>query len=302
MPIAPPLIILGSPRSYSTVICAVLGQHPQMFSILESRLFNVETMREWWRTTKHQRPDGLLRDVAEVIFGHQTEATIERARGWLWRRRTWDTGDIFRALAECLYPLGLVEKTPIAGLHDEKIQEILQRRLRVFPHARLLHLVRHPQGQCQSHAEQAKKQPRLNRRLLDRATHPPVLDPQLIWYRVNANILTFLATLPPEQHRRIRGEDLLSDPDYHLLEITRWLGLRMDPVAIEEMKHPERSPFARVGPWNARAGGDGKFFRNPALRIGQLKELSLEGALPWRGDDVGFRQQVRELAQQFGYK
>src|SRR5262245_45328867 len=167
-----------------------------MFSLLESRLFNVETMREWWRTTTHQRPDGLLRDVAEVIFGQQTEATIERAYRWLWRRRTWSTGDIFQTLAERLYPLGLVEKTPIGGSDAGRIQEMLRRRLRVFPHARFLHLVRHPQGQCLSHTMQAKKQPRLYRRLLDRETYPPVLDPQLAWYRVNANIVKFLATLP----------------------------------------------------------------------------------------------------------
>jgi hypothetical protein len=132
--------------------------------------------------------------------------------------------------------------------------------------------------------------------------YPPVLDPQLVWYRVNANIVKFLATLSAKQQMRIRGEDLLSDPDYHLQEIAGWLGLRTDPAAIEEMKHPEHSPFARVGPWNARAGGDGKFFRHPALRIGKAQEQSLEGPLPWRGDTLGFRKQVRELAQQFGYK
>lgn len=307
------LIILVLPRSFGTVACAMLGQHPQLFSLLESRLFSSETLSEWWDVTErhHLRPDGLLRDTAEVIFGHQTERTIDQARRWLWRRRDWSTGDIFRKLAACLEPLGLVEKTPIVGTRDDKIQEQLRRRLRAFPQARFLHLVRHPLGQGRSRVEQFQTEAQIDnpektsisyKSLLDEESDPPVIDPQNMWHRVNRNILEFLATLPPERHRRIRGEDLLASPDEHLREIVDWLGVRIDPDAIEEMKHPERSPFACWGPRNARDGGDGKFFSNPVLRIGAPKEQSLDGPLPWRDDQVGFKAPVHEMAVQFGYR
>jgi hypothetical protein len=126
-------------------------------------------------------------------------------------------------------------------------------------------------------------------------------DPQTLWYRCNLNILTFLATVSAEQQRRVCGEDLLADPDRHLREIAEWLGVRSDAVAIDEMKHPERSPFACFGPRNARKGADEKFFRQPTLRPGKVLIQSLEGPLPWRNDGVGFAPKVRELAQRFGY-
>jgi hypothetical protein len=306
------LIVLVLPRSFGTVTCAMLGQHPQLFSLLESRLFSSETLRQWWETTErhHLRPDGLLRDIAEVIFGRQTERTIEQACRWLWRRRGWSTVDVFRKVATCLEPLGLVEKTPIVGTRDDKIQEQLRRRLQAFPHAHFLHLVRHPRGQGQSRIEQLKTETRIDnpaktaityKSLLDEDSDPPVIDPQVMWHRVNRNILEFLATLPPDRHKRLRGEDLLADPDHHLRELCGWLGVRFDAVAIEEMKHPERSPFACWGPPNARDGGDGKFFANPALRVGPPKEQRLDGPLPWRDDRAGFKVPVRELAARFGY-
>lgn len=312
MPVGPPLFILGLPRSCGTVVCAMLGQHPQMFSLLESRLLRFETMREWWRTAAiaPKRAAGLLRGVAEVIFDCQTEHTIERARHWLWRRRGWETGDVFRLLADRLQPLHLAEKTPIGGAPDTVIRESLRRRLRVFPDAMFLHLVRHPMDQCWSRMQlfftQTRNGPpgrtaRASRRLLDEDSDPPVLDPQFVWHKVNAHILRFLEPLPAEQHLLVRCEDLLTHPDDGLRRVARWMTLRTDPCAIEEMKHPERSPFAYWGPRNARGGGDGKFFRMPQLRCARLPDRTLKGPLPWRADQAGFSPQVSELARHFGY-
>ena len=50
---------------------------------------------------------------------------------------------------------------------------------------------------------------------------------------------------------RVRGEDLLGEPDTYLRKIAEWLGLRTDEEAIEAMKHPEQSPYACIGPENA---------------------------------------------------
>lgn len=93
----------------------------------------------------------------------------------------------------------------------------------------------------------------------------------------------------------------MADPDRYLREIALWMGLRADEDAIEEMKRPERSPFARLGPRNALLGGDPKFFKEPALRQGQGKPQSLKGKLAWREDGAGFSAEVKELARQLGY-
>jgi hypothetical protein len=309
MPLADPLVILALPRSYSTLACAMLGQHPQMYGLPEMNLFLTQSMQEWWMKFGINYSAGLSRAIAEVIFGRQTEATVVQARYWLWQRRGWDTGDVLWELAERIYPLILVEKNPLEGGRKE-IQESLQRRIRVFPQAKFLHLVRHPLGYGQSYLqlleEMATRMPpfvmaRLSARLLDKTTDCTVLDPQRQWCMANSNILSFLAQVPPAQQMRVRGEDLLADPERYLREIAEWMQLRSDAEAIEAMKHPEDSPFAGFGPRNALLGGDPSFFRHPALRTGKVKGQSLDGPLPWRRDGLGFREEVRELARQFGY-
>jgi len=100
---------------------------------------------------------------------------------------------------------------------------------------------------------------------------------------------------------RVHGEALFADPDRQLREITLWLNLRSDSEAIEAMKHPERSPFARFGPSNALMGGDENFFRQPSFRPFEQTPQSLDAPLPWRRDGARLAFKVRELAQQFGY-
>src|SRR5262249_17517778 len=115
-----------------------------------------------------------------------------------------------------------------------------------------------------------------------------VLDPQWGWYALNRNIADFLATVPPDQVYRIRSEYVLTDPNSALPPLLTWLGLRDDPVAIHDMKHPERSPFARFGPPNALYGDDPAFLQNPVLRSGVTEVRSLEGPLEWRADGREF--------------
>ena len=116
------------------------------------------------------------------------------------------------------------------------------------------------------------------------------------------NIMAFLDELPNEQKMRIRGEDLLGGPDPYLREIAEWLGLRRDEEAIEAMKHPERSPYACMGPVNARLGNNPGFLQAPALRpCSPAQKLQLKGDLSWPDDGGEFSPEVKELAREFGY-
>src|SRR5262245_58906214 len=86
---ADPVFILTLPRSFSSVVCAMLGQHPQMYGFPELHLFPVETVAEWWVRVGGKTPklrDGLLRTIAQLYFQEQTDRTIALARGWLRRR------------------------------------------------------------------------------------------------------------------------------------------------------------------------------------------------------------------------
>ena len=99
---------------------------------------------------------------------------------------------------------------------------------------------------------------------------------------------------------RMRGEDLLSDPDAYLPVITEWLGISSIQDAFEQMKHPEYSPFACYGPNNARIGNDPSFLENPKLRPYRVKPQSLEDAMSW-DPSLYFNDEIKELAVFFGY-
>jgi hypothetical protein len=305
-----PLFILAPPRSFTSVVCAMLGQHPQMYGLPELHLFGAETISEWWERCERARAPmahGALRAVAELFYSKQTEHTITLAEAWLRRRSHYTTGFLLESLAERVHPRVVVDKSPSIVRRPE----FLQRAYRMFPEARFIHLVRHPRSQGESvlkFLDNASRTGPVPRWLLLLAKGAPRsklpdswgLDPQGSWYERNLNICEFLESVPAEQKMRVRGEDILTDPSRHLQEIAGWLDVRTDAQAIEEMKHPERSPYACFGPKNARAGNDPSFLSDPVLRPAQVKRQSIEGPLNWRPGE--FLPKVKRLARKFGYQ
>ena len=86
---ASPLFLLAPPRSYTSVINAMIGQHPQMFGLPELNLFNVSILKELWRRVSDTMGErnGLLRAVAEIYAGEQTTEAIVMALHWAVRTR-----------------------------------------------------------------------------------------------------------------------------------------------------------------------------------------------------------------------
>ena len=316
-----PLFVLGPPRSFTSVVGAMLGQHPQMYGLPETHLFSYETMaarRLSCLEATYPMGHGLLRAVAELYFNEQNEATIKLADAWLRRRSHFTTGYLFEVLANKVYPRILVDKSPSVVY---KIQ-FMQRIYDMFPEARFIHLLRHPRGHGESvmkYIEERKQRGAIppTHWLLHLSTYPhrrengteplrrcSVLDPQRGWYTLNRTIGLFLESVPENQKLQLRGEDVLTDPDRELQRVATWMGLRDDDEAIQEMKHPERSPYACFGPANARYGNDAHFLENPALRPlrGGKAALSLEGPLSWRADGAEFLPKVKLLARSFGYQ
>jgi len=322
---ADPIIILAAPRSYSSVVAAMLGQHPQLYGLPEMELFSAGTMTEWWRLCElrqganawashanYPRAHGAIRAVAELFFGGQTEETVRLAIGWLWRRSHFTTGLLLEELAKRIQPRILVEKS------TSNVYRIgyMQRADQMFPEARFIHLIRHPRGQGESvvrfiEARETTRGPLSRSNWVyqlgsDRGRErngekETALDPQRSWLTLNRNICAFLKNMPADRKMEVRGEDLLRKPATVLKQIVGWLGLRTDRKAILAMKHPERSPFARFGPQGARFGGDGSFLRDPRLRPLRAKSHSLDGPLSWRSDGLGFSSEVSRMAKEFGY-
>ncbi len=241
---AQPLFILCSGRSFSSVVCGMLGQHPELYGLPEMNFFVADTIGgafDWFHQAgpgNHHRLDGLARAIAQLHSGEQSETALQRAWQWLHAHADLPTAQLAHAIAHRLPNRALVEKSP-----SNSVEAACLDRLRVsFPQARILHLLRHPRPTGQS-AHEAHRDRAKGRALVD--------DARLIernWLKVQGNILRFTATLPPGQAMRLRGEDLLADPPRYLRQICQWLGIRTDDDAITAMLHPEDSPYARPMP------------------------------------------------------
>jgi hypothetical protein len=302
---AAPLFLLAPPRSYTSLVNAMLGQHPEAFGLPELCLFNVETLVDLWRGSEGPISEngamarhGLMRALAEIYCGEQTTATINMARAWSGAREHWSTGQVFQEIVAKIHPLVAVEKSPSYTMSINRLRWMYE----AFPDARFLHLVRHPVAQCKSLMAINEGAFAIKVEAIEFRADVCVLEPQIAWHDLNLNILEFLETVPAEQQIRMRGEDIMRDPQSHLVDIARWAGLRSDPEAIDAMMHPERSPFACFGPINALFGNDPNFLAGPTFRPHVPKIPSLSAPVPWRDDGKGLYPEVIELAQSFGYE
>jgi hypothetical protein len=294
-----PLFLLAPARSYSSVIVTMIGQHPQLAGLPELKLFSYRTIAElelslpaYWRARgiTHRSP-GLVRALAEFEFGGQTPKRVAAARQWLRARRHWSGADVFDVLQARIAPRTAVEKSP----ENVTSAMALKRLALAYPKACYLHLTRHPLGTQASAARHLR---------LTVPEHPQTGEPMAgiaAWVEVHSRILRFTGALPRQRTRRVRAEDILNDPDFQLRAIARWLGIRDDDEAVEAMRHPEASPFARFGPKGSGVigGHDHGFLRDPALRPAVLP-AALEPPQGWVGEQRLWRR-AAALARRLGY-
>jgi len=299
----PPLFILSPPRSFTSVTCAMLGEHPQMFGLAEINLFAGDTVADMQElyASRARLETGLLRSLAHLAFSEQTEETIEAARQWLRANADMTTAELFRTMQAWLPDRVFIDKSP---LHVFTLEPMTRMR-RYFPDARYLHLTRHPGDTIKSVLQLqqtvvdrvVERAPRLGS---FRAARSNSELPDKYWLQPHLAIMEFLESVPADQQIRLRGEDLLSEPRTYLPQIAEWLEIRTDDDAIEAMMHPENSPFASYGPSNAKYGNDPNFMEKPALRPYSYKPHPLTWE-PEPGQPVEVSETIRVYAMQFGY-
>lgn len=313
MTVPQPIFILAPPRSFTSLSCAMLGQHPEVYGVPELHLFDFETLQIMLQQVqgKPRKVHGLLRTVAQLYSGEQTVLSIHMAQRWILNRLHCNTGEVYQELCKKAQPLRIVDKSPSYSLDIQRLYQIQK----TFPGAHFLHLIRHPRphGESLMKIVPMIRQVRglknslggsnksILRHCINYSTDGPIIDFQFIWYRTHKKILDFLSTVPPEQQLRLRGEDLLSEPHQYFEKICHWLNLSWNESVIEAILHPEDSPFACFGPFGAQFGNDTNFLQSPALRQTNIKPSTLQGSLPWRKDEGEFIPAVVKLAQELGY-
>lgn len=286
----------------------MLGQHPAAYGVPELNLFMSDDMHGFW--SGHDADGslkaahwplmrhGLLRTIAQLYAGEQSIEAVRMARRWILHRGRHSTGAVFQELCERAAPLMLIEKSP--GYLAKPIY--LTRLAETFPNAHFIHLVRHPVATGESIMNTPG-----GRWVLwmagsfERQDNELFPDPQFLWHDTHLRIMEFLDEIPPERWRRLHGEDLLQAPAVHLSDLCTWLGLTKGEKELAAMQHPEGSPFACMGPINARLGNDPNFLRAPQLRKVRARKPDLDAPLSWRPDGQPLYPEVRELAAELGY-
>jgi Sulfotransferase family len=297
-----PIFILGVPCSFTSLISAMLSQHPELYGVPEMNLFIAETLEQMMKKSTdlfHSQTHGLLRTIAQLYAGEQTILSIEMAKRWLVTHSHWTTTEVYMELCRRIMPLRIVEQNPIYSNNGE----ILSRLHEVFPKAYYLYVTRHPRSQGNalidiSHGNIIA----IINNSIDYSTNPATLDPQILWYKVQTTILDFFKKIPAEQCMHIRCEDILEKPVFYFQQILHWLNLSENKSILEEILHPENSSYACFGPFNAHLGLNPDFLRSPTFPKSIIPPTKLEGALPWRNDGKGFLPHIIQLAKELGYE
>jgi hypothetical protein len=275
----------------------MIGQHPQLHNLPELSLFRASYVEEllidppgWLGTPSRNRVGGLLRALAQEHDGTQDEESIDRAMEWLTARKDWPTANVLDHLLSTVAPLVAVEKSPENSSRDS----FLARMNAAYPRARYVHLVRHPVATVRSMhgAWESRRWWRVEPELFHQFCWS-------LWYFQHKRILEFGKTLPPDRFVRVRGEDIVNTPDEALPGLCRWLGVEASSETINTMKAPEKSPYAALGPVNARGGGDLSFLNAPQLRGVELPD-ELSPPEDWVLDPWSVLM-VERLATELGY-
>lgn len=298
-----PLFILALPRSYTSLVAGMLGQHPQAYGLPELNLFTVERLLEMWQDdgskaeiSRFQR-HGILRAAAEIYAGEQSSSAVIMANHWVAARQNRSGSQVFRELVDAVSPLMAIDKSPAHVVSPVYLQRIYDD----YPDAFYLHLTRHPTTQGRSVMKIQDGSYALSVNSIDYCDNEAIIDPQIAWHDINLNIMDLLDRIPARQKMHMRGEEIMADPLQCLPRICRWLGLRDDLEALEDMLQPELSPFAKVGPINALFGNDPNYLRNPIFEPHVPEQPPLRAPLPWRMDGACLKPEVQRLALELGY-
>ncbi|MFK7939324.1 MAG: sulfotransferase [Roseovarius sp.] len=299
------MMMLSPPRSFSSLVSTMIGQHPQIYGFPELHLMVRETLGETirWERKREQwlGPPGMLRTMAQLMYGGQTTQNVMEAANWLQDRLHWKSADVMDFIMDKAEEVEgtpiCLEKTPTLSFEPDALERVRQ----AWPDALYVHVTRHPVNLKKSIDEYIQNMPRMK----EDEKPARLAHAMTVWPVTQRNILDFCATLAPGQYLRIKGEDVLADAPRMMRQVAEWAGVRTDDEAVQAMLRPEESPYASLGPAGATWGNDVKFVSSPVFRPGTPRLGSLSRYLEdGQGKDltVDRKEYLTQLAHCLGYE
>lgn len=265
-----PLFILSPPRSFSSLISSIIGQHPEMHAFPELQIFGRDSVLDMMLRNQESlnrlASPGAIRSVAEVHEHSQTNESCTRAWLWLQKHSHMTPVEFFNYLRKQIDPLIAIEKTPINTLKISRLSKIIS----TYPNAKFLHLTRSVVANHKSLKEYLAEKEKffVSEDAEQLNAKAPSRDyTASIWLVSHRNILTLRPTINPSNYLRIKGEDILKSPFKILQHFCQWMGIDSSSSCINAMLRPHESPYACIGPRIAHGGNDSKFMRQPVLRL-----------------------------------
>lgn len=289
-----PILLLGAPFSGVGRLAARLAAHPELCVIPETALFyadDIGALLEIFELSQNASSDGLLRAVAELEFGAQTDANIITARDWLAARSDWSTAAMFAHLVARAAPRRLLMPDTDSVL---RVSDLL-RVQRAAPDAQIVHCVRHPWTQGARFAHWLDAQLFVAPDFRDFSAMPAPIEPQIAWLRINQTLETRLRPAYAARWQRLRAEDV--EDEARTADVLDALCAALQLAPWSEAASDQS--FAVLGPREAPYGFDAELL--DATADEDCDQPRLDQPLPWRRESRVLADEVVQLAREYGY-
>jgi amino acid adenylation domain-containing protein len=272
------IFILAPPRSGTTLLKAMLAQHPGLFAASELRLLGFETVAA--RNAAFQGRESIWRHRLEAVLceaRHCTESEAEEVvRAFESNSRR--TEEFYALIQEAVHPRELVEKTTSYALDPAALQHADS----IFDQPFYIHLTRDPAAMIASFERQRMDQIYV--------PFPHDLTPrdagELIWLIAHQNALEFLSTIPAERQHRLRFEQLVTAPEEVMRSLCSDMGIPFSPAVLDPYRNRSGSPNPEI------PGVDDPNF---------LARSAIDPGVAWTSRDNHLAPQTAHLAAQLGY-
>ena len=276
----PAVFVLSAPRVGSTLLVAMLGQHPRLCALSELFLLPFESMgtrarligdsRAWLRV-------GLLSAICGLTAMTSEQAANECV---MLEERDIRISAVYTRLQELMKGRILVDKSPGYAMHPAW----LACAEKVFRTPKYIHLTRHPAAVVESFVR--RRFHRLGPQGLVWDENPWIFA-EKIWTSSNLHVTQFLRGIDPARQIRISYEALVGDPAGELRRVCDFLEVPFDAAMLDPYRgHDEREV----------ALGDPGFHGHSGIEA----ELASGWRAAWQPHQFG--EITRTLAAELGYE